>query len=89
MPKLSPLNVIPLLPGTNCGQCGEQTCMSFAVKLLDHLIELANIKPSKLLKLLGEMVKLSIIKEKAGRNKGVFFFRKNIQFFDKTAYSVF
>ena len=36
MPKLSPLNVIPLLPGTNCGQCGEQTCMSFAVKLLDQ-----------------------------------------------------
>ncbi len=73
MPKLSPLNVIPLLPGTNCGQCGEQTCMSFAVKLLDHLIELKECKPlfsekkyAKKLKKLKELVTPPIISIKIG-----------------------
>ncbi|MHA1264698.1 MAG: acetyl-CoA decarbonylase/synthase complex subunit gamma [Candidatus Helarchaeota archaeon] len=45
MPKVSPLQVTPLLPGTNCGKCGEETCMAYAVKLLDHLYELADCKP--------------------------------------------
>ena len=63
MTKLSPLKVIPLLPGTNCKECGEETCMSFAVKLLDHLIEIEDCKPliskskySKKLKKLRELV---------------------------------
>jgi len=59
----------------------EKNALEIAVLLgntfsLDHLIELANIKPSKLLKLLDEMAKLNIIKQKAGSDKGVFFFRK-------------
>ena len=45
MPKLSPLQVSPLLPGTNCGECGETTCMAFAVKLLDHVYEMTDCKP--------------------------------------------
>ncbi|MBD3226749.1 MAG: acetyl-CoA decarbonylase/synthase complex subunit gamma [Candidatus Lokiarchaeota archaeon] len=45
MAKISPLKVVPLLPGTNCGECGEKTCMSFAVKLLDHIKELQDCKP--------------------------------------------
>ena len=31
--KLTPLDVYKLLPGTNCGKCGEPSCMAFAVKL--------------------------------------------------------
>ena len=31
--KLMPLGVYKLLPGTNCGKCGEPSCMAFAVKL--------------------------------------------------------
>lgn len=45
MPKISPLQVTPLLPGTNCGECGEITCMAFAVKLLDHVYEITDCKP--------------------------------------------
>ncbi len=45
MPKLSPLQVTPLLPGTNCGQCKETTCMAFAVKLIDHIYDVTDCKP--------------------------------------------
>jgi ArsR family metal-binding transcriptional regulator len=32
-PKLvKPLDVFRLLPGSNCGECGEATCMAFAAK---------------------------------------------------------
>jgi ArsR family metal-binding transcriptional regulator len=31
-----PLDVWTLLPQTNCGQCGEATCMAFAFELLQH-----------------------------------------------------
>jgi len=31
-----PLDVWTLLPQTNCKQCGEATCMAFAVGLLQH-----------------------------------------------------
>ena len=30
---LFPLDVYKLLPGTNCGECGEMTCLAFASKL--------------------------------------------------------
>ncbi len=30
----SPMEVYRLLPKTNCGECGEKTCMSFAFKLI-------------------------------------------------------
>ncbi|MHA1130125.1 MAG: acetyl-CoA decarbonylase/synthase complex subunit gamma [Candidatus Helarchaeota archaeon] len=45
MPVTSPLQVTPLLPGTNCGKCGENTCMAFAVKLLDHVYEMDDCIP--------------------------------------------
>ncbi len=31
--ELKPLDVYKLLPGTNCKQCGESTCLAFATKL--------------------------------------------------------
>jgi ArsR family metal-binding transcriptional regulator len=31
---LGPLDVYPLLPRSNCGECGEATCMAFAFGLL-------------------------------------------------------
>jgi len=35
MPKvLKPMQVYPHLPKTNCGKCGEVSCMAFAVKLI-------------------------------------------------------
>jgi ArsR family metal-binding transcriptional regulator len=36
-----PLDVWPLLPGTNCKQCGEATCMAFAFALLQQRRDLS------------------------------------------------
>lgn len=33
--KIRPLDVYKLLPKTNCGDCGESSCMAFAVKLVN------------------------------------------------------
>jgi len=38
--KLSPFNLYPNLPKKNCKECGEATCLAFAVKLLNRDIEL-------------------------------------------------
>jgi ArsR family metal-binding transcriptional regulator len=37
---LRPLEVFKLLPGGNCKECGEITCMAFALKLVNNEIEL-------------------------------------------------
>lgn len=33
---LRPLDIYALLPQTNCGECGEATCMAFAARLFMH-----------------------------------------------------
>jgi acetyl-CoA decarbonylase/synthase complex subunit gamma len=39
MPKiLRPLDVYKHLPGTNCGRCGEASCMAFASKLIERKV---------------------------------------------------
>jgi len=45
MPNVSPIQVMKFLPSTNCKECGEETCMAFAVKLLDHQVKLEDCKP--------------------------------------------
>jgi ArsR family metal-binding transcriptional regulator len=39
-PVLRPLEVFKLLPGKNCKECGEMTCMAFALKLINDELEL-------------------------------------------------
>lgn len=41
----SPLEAYKYLPGTNCGECGEQTCMAFASHLIDRSKKLTECKP--------------------------------------------
>jgi len=38
--KIGPLDVFNLLPKTNCGKCGEDTCFAFATKLADRKVDL-------------------------------------------------
>jgi len=46
MPKiLRPLDVYKLLPQTNCGQCGESSCMAFAAKVADRVADIRQCKP--------------------------------------------
>lgn len=40
-----PLDVYALLPQTNCGQCGEATCMAFGFALLQNRRALAECPP--------------------------------------------
>jgi ArsR family metal-binding transcriptional regulator len=39
-PAVRPLEVFKLLPGKNCKECGETTCMAFALKLVNDDLEL-------------------------------------------------
>ena len=39
------LDIFKLLPGTNCRQCGEPTCMAFAVKLQQDEITITKCSP--------------------------------------------
>jgi acetyl-CoA decarbonylase/synthase complex subunit gamma len=38
--ELSPIDVYKLLPRTNCKQCGEENCMTFAAKLVNREVTL-------------------------------------------------
>lgn len=65
VPPLAVLEVYRLLPGTNCGECGEATCMAFAAKLLPGEKTIDECRPllederfsRKAEQLLGELVK--------------------------------
>ena len=42
---LKALDIFKLLPGTNCRQCGELTCLAFAVKLVGQDIDVMKCAP--------------------------------------------
>ena len=43
--ELSPVEVYMALPRTNCGECGEENCMAFAVKLVNREVPLELCTP--------------------------------------------
>ncbi len=43
--KLSPIEVYSLLPRTNCKECGEESCYTYAVKLVSQERALEDCKP--------------------------------------------
>ena len=43
--KIGPLDVFNLLPKTNCGECGEDTCFAFATKVADRKVDLEQCTP--------------------------------------------
>jgi ArsR family metal-binding transcriptional regulator len=43
--KIGPLSLYNCLPKTDCEECGEATCMAFAIKLLSGDIKLDSCKP--------------------------------------------
>ena len=38
-------DILKLLPGTNCKECGERTCFAFSYKLIRHEIEISKCTP--------------------------------------------
>jgi len=45
--KIGPMDLHQCLPGTNCGECGESTCMAFTMKLLNGEQKLDSCQPLK------------------------------------------
>ncbi len=43
--ELKSADVLKLLPGINCKECGERTCFAFTYKLLMHEIEISKCNP--------------------------------------------
>jgi acetyl-CoA decarbonylase/synthase complex subunit gamma len=41
----SPMEVYKYLPGTNCGDCGEKTCVAFAAKLIERTVKVEDCPP--------------------------------------------
>lgn len=42
MKKLGPLDIYRHLPKTNCGECGEKTCMAFGSQIIERALELTD-----------------------------------------------
>ena len=42
---IKPLDIYELLPGTNCGECGERSCLAFALLLLQEMHRPADCAP--------------------------------------------
>jgi ArsR family metal-binding transcriptional regulator len=40
-PAPRPLEIFKLMPGNNCKECGEPTCMTFALKLVNNEVKLS------------------------------------------------
>lgn len=43
--RVNYIELLKLLPRTNCKECGEASCMAFAVKLANHGTTLSECKP--------------------------------------------
>lgn len=94
----SPLQAYKYLPQTNCGECGEPTCMAFASKLIDRSGKTADcpplVKEKKFAKKLAELEGLLApeireviigVGEKAAKIGGDdVLYRHKLTFFNKT-----
>jgi ArsR family metal-binding transcriptional regulator len=43
--ELKSSDILKLLPGTNCKECGERTCFAFSYKLIKHETEISKCAP--------------------------------------------
>jgi len=101
MPKISPMDVYKLLPGTNCKECGESSCMAFASLLMERKKEVDDCpilseekykgKKEKLIDLLSPPVREVTIGtgERAARIGGEeVIYRHELTFFNQTAFAI-
>ncbi|MCS4541923.1 MAG: acetyl-CoA decarbonylase/synthase complex subunit gamma [Euryarchaeota archaeon] len=101
MKRISPIEIYNLLPGTNCGECKESSCMAFATKLLNREanislcapIEKPEYKPKKekLIEILSPPIKEVTI----GTGEGavaiggkVVMYRHDLTFHNPTAFAI-
>jgi ArsR family metal-binding transcriptional regulator len=43
--ELKSSDILKLLPGTNCKECGERTCFAFSFKLIRHEVVISRCTP--------------------------------------------
>ena len=101
MKAKSPLEIYKLLPRTNCGECGFDTCMSFAANVLDRTAKVEDCKPrveeakknkkaAERLKKLKEMTSPEIDEVIIGKNLKIggedVLYRHDLTFFNPTAF---
>ncbi|MDD2666764.1 MAG: acetyl-CoA decarbonylase/synthase complex subunit gamma [Methanocellales archaeon] len=96
--KIGPLDIYNYLPKTNCGECGEKTCMAFASQLIERAVKLEDCPTLKqpnfaekyhsLKEMLAPGVKEVIVGvgDKAVKTGGEeIIFRHELTYFNKTA----
>jgi len=101
MAKLSPLEIYKLLPGTNSKDCGEESCMAFASKMIEREKTVADCphlakdeyseKRQKLIELISPPIKEVLIGtgDRAVAVGGEeFMYRHDLTFFNQTAFFV-
>lgn len=101
MAKVSPMEIYRLLPGTNCKECGEVTCMAFASSLIERDKVVEDCKPleedkyrekrEKLIEMMTPPVKEIVVGtgEKAFKIGGEeVMYRHELTFFNQTAFIV-
>ncbi|MEE8168488.1 MAG: acetyl-CoA decarbonylase/synthase complex subunit gamma [Candidatus Hydrothermarchaeales archaeon] len=101
MVKISPLEIYKLLPGTNCKECGEESCMAFASKLIERAKGVGDCPPlaedkylekrEKLIELVTPPVKEVVVGvgERAVAIGGEeVMYRHELTFFNKTAFFI-
>ncbi|MDQ1252505.1 MAG: hypothetical protein QG646_1626, partial [Euryarchaeota archaeon] len=45
--RVEPMEIYKYLPQTNCGKCGEQSCYTFAIKIMSGEVSLDKCTPIK------------------------------------------
>ncbi|MFB3880398.1 MAG: (Fe-S)-binding protein [Armatimonadota bacterium] len=65
-PTLSPLELFQLLPGVNCGACGEPTCLAFAAKVARETMTIGQCSSLSRADNAGRRKKLAALLTEAG-----------------------
>jgi acetyl-CoA decarbonylase/synthase complex subunit gamma len=96
MKKLGPLDLYRHLPKTNCGECGEKTCMAFASQIIERTVKLTDcpyLKGSNmeaLIKLTSPAVRQVVFGKKSPVKIGGedVLYRHELTYFNETAIAI-
>lgn len=96
MKKLGPLDIYKHLPKTNCGECGEKTCMAFASQIIERTLTLKDCPYLKgtnmdmLVKLIAPAVRQVIFGKKLPVKLGGedVLYRHELTYFNETTISI-
>lgn len=96
MKKLGPLDLYRHLPKTNCGECGEKTCMAFASQIIERTVKLTDCPDLKgknleaLIKLTSPAVRQVVFGKKSPVKIGGedVLYRHELTYFNETAIAI-